>query len=610
MEDVESILARVRSAADANGIEWLRAQLSAVLPDLEKMTVPPAPELPHAERSRPPPVRSSPELPPRGRRRPGSPVLDPSAPTAKRTPALWSGGAGRNSLHRRTPGEECGSPPSSSTPSADQRDHVAYPAGVLPAAGAAWRGRESSTSADQIPGATGTATERSRGTTGGGAGAATPKWDWHAASATQSQQTEQRGRRAVASDFFSPQPSEEDRSEEALTTSEDGAEAASDVFSRQPLEEDRAEGALTTSEGASDVFSRQPLEEDRSEEALTTSEDGAEAASDVFTRQPWEEDRAEGALTTSEGASDVFTRQPWEEDRSEGELTTSEDGEEAASDVFSRQPWEEDRAEGKLTTLEEGAMDARDVFSRRQMHGQHARGLPWEEERSEDAWRNPLPGSDTGLQGSVSATVRSGVAGQPGSECLVWILGHNYVVLGAAHAGLNPDGLQLGFPREQVRIKWIGVPGMLWSRVLPEVNHYSRLDRPPDVLLLHVGGNDLGVRPLHELSRDIKSDFLHLRSSFPKTVVVWSDIVARTSWKLATSVARLNKARIKINKGMARFFVHNGGLAIRHGDMEKEHRLFLREDGVHLNSVGIDLWCLGLQEGIERAFRVWRGAQA
>ncbi|XP_040184087.1 uncharacterized protein LOC120917109 [Rana temporaria] len=587
MEDVESILARVRSAADANGIEWLRAQLSAVLPDLEKMAVPPAPELPHAERSRPPPVRSSPELPPRGRRRPGSPVLDPSAPTAKRTPALWSGGAGRNPLHRRTPGKECGSPPSSSTPSADQRNHVAYPVGVLPAAGAAWRGRESSTNADQIPGATGTATERSRGTTGGGAGAATPKWDWHAASATQSQQTEQRGRRAVASDFFSPQPSEEDRSEEALTTSEDGAEAASDVFTRQPWEEDRAEGALTTSEGASDVFSRKPWEEDRAEEALTTSEDGEEAASDVFSRQPWEEDRSEGAQTTSEdgeeAASDVFSRQPLEEDRSEGELTTSEDGEEDASEVFSRRPWEEERAKGKLTTSKEGAEDPGD---------------------------DPLPGSDTGLQGSVSATVWSGVAGQPGSECLVWILGHNYVVLGAAHAGLNPDGLQLGFPREQVRIKWIGVPGMLWSRVLPEVNHYSRLDRPPDVLILHVGGNDLGIRASRELSRDIKFDFLRLRITFPDTVVVWSDIVARTSWNLAMSAAKLNKAKIKVNKEVAKMFVSNGGLAIRHGDMEKQPQLFLREDGVHLNSVGIDLWCLGLQEGIERALRVWRAAQA
>lgn len=34
---------------------------------------------------------------------------------------------------------------------------------------------------------------------------------------------------------------------------------------------------------------------------------------------------------------------------------------------------------------------------------------------------------------------------------------------------------------------------MMWSRVVLEVEHYARMDRPPDVLVLHAGGNDLGV---------------------------------------------------------------------------------------------------------------------
>lgn len=196
-----------------------------------------------------------------------------------------------------------------------------------------------------------------------------------------------------------------------------------------------------------------------------------------------------------------------------------------------------------------------------------------------------------------------------GSECLVWILGHSYVFLGAEQAALKPEGQQLGFPRGQVRIKWIGVPGMLWSRVLREVEHYCRLDRPPDVLLLHVGGNDLGIRASRELSRDIKFDFLRLRSMFPNTVIVWSEMMARTSWSMAMSVERLNKARIKVNKEVGKFFVRNGGLTIRHRDLEKEPQLFLKEDGVHLNAVGIDIWSLGLQEGIQRALRVWPAAQ-
>ncbi|PIO39554.1 hypothetical protein AB205_0008570 [Aquarana catesbeiana] len=370
MEDLESMLASIRSAAIAKGPQWLRAQLSGLLPGLEPVTATPAPEPAHAGRSQPP-VRSNPEPPPRGCRRPGSPILDPSASPAKRTPALWSGGAGRNPLDRRTPGGERGSSPSSQTTSADQRDLAAYTAGVLPAAGVAWPGRASSTGADPMPGADETASGGSSGTTGGGAGVATPELDQRTASAKQ---TAQRKRRAVASDFFSQPPWEKDGSEGELTTSKEGAVDTKNFFSRLPLEKDRSEGELTT------------------------LEEGAMDASDVFSQMPGlpsEEDGSEGEQATlEEGAADTkdfFSRLPWEKDRSEDELTTLEEGAMDASDVFSQMPGlpsEEDSPEGEQATLEEGAVDAED---------------------------DPLPGSNTGLQGSGSAAVLSGVAGKPES---------------------------------------------------------------------------------------------------------------------------------------------------------------------------------------------------
>lgn len=49
-------------------------------------------------------------------------------------------------------------------------------------------------------------------------------------------------------------------------------------------------------------------------------------------------------------------------------------------------------------------------------------------------------------------------------------------------------GQAVGVPQSAANVRWIGVPGMLWSKVLPEVHHYARLDQPPGVLLLHVGG--------------------------------------------------------------------------------------------------------------------------
>ncbi|XP_068092115.1 uncharacterized protein [Hyperolius riggenbachi] len=212
---------------------------------------------------------------------------------------------------------------------------------------------------------------------------------------------------------------------------------------------------------------------------------------------------------------------------------------------------------------------------------------------------------DDGTAGGSGMTAgRDLRPGQPGPQVVVWIVGHSYVSRGARRADVRPEGRQLGFPRDQVRIRWIGFPGMVWPSLLPELHTLARLDRPPDILVLHVGGNDLAARSTRVVIKEVKFDFLRIRSLFPETIVVWSDIVARGYWRLANSVLKINKARIKLNKEVARFFIRNGGLAIRHFELEEEIELFLKRDGVHLNDIGMDLWALGIEDGIQRALRL------
>lgn len=191
----------------------------------------------------------------------------------------------------------------------------------------------------------------------------------------------------------------------------------------------------------------------------------------------------------------------------------------------------------------------------------------------------------------------------------MWILGRSYVYWGARRADVRRGGRLLGLTEGEGVVRWIGIPGMLWSRVVPEMHKFASLDRTPDVVVIHAGGNDLGIRCARELIRDIKFDLLRLQSFFPDTIFIWSDIVARTAWRFARSVAGLNRARIKVNKAAAKFFVRNGGLAVRHRDLEEETWRFLRADGVHLNAIGLDLWQLALQDGVHRAFRVWRATR-
>lgn len=79
------------------------------------------------------------------------------------------------------------------------------------------------------------------------------------------------------------------------------------------------------------------------------------------------------------------------------------------------------------------------------------------------------------------------------------------------------------------RLVFVGWAGMMWSMIVLEVHRFARLDRPPDILVLHAGWNDLGVRSIRELFRAVKFDFLRLRVAFPDMLVLWSDIVAWTT---------------------------------------------------------------------------------
>ncbi|CAN2387350.1 hypothetical protein PRIEUP_LOCUS8384, partial [Pristimantis euphronides] len=184
---------------------------------------------------------------------------------------------------------------------------------------------------------------------------------------------------------------------------------------------------------------------------------------------------------------------------------------------------------------------------------------------------------------------------------LVWIVGHSYVYWGAQLADRRREGRQLGIGREITRVRWIGVRGMRWGRILGEVQRFVSLDGTPDIIVVHAGGNDIGKRPC----RDIKYDILRLWKLYPKMVVVWSEIVKRKSWRNARSVEKLDKARIKVNRMVSAFVTRNGGVAVRHRELEAASVNYWRQDGVHLTEVGLAFWLLDIQEGVERAIAVW-----
>lgn len=64
-----------------------------------------------------------------------------------------------------------------------------------------------------------------------------------------------------------------------------------------------------------------------------------------------------------------------------------------------------------------------------------------------------------------------------GRRCLVWIPGHSFVYWGARRAEVRPAARQLGLPWEAGSVRWIGVRGMMWNRVVPKVHRFAWWDR-------------------------------------------------------------------------------------------------------------------------------------
>lgn len=190
--------------------------------------------------------------------------------------------------------------------------------------------------------------------------------------------------------------------------------------------------------------------------------------------------------------------------------------------------------------------------------------------------------------------------------CLVWILGNTVVTSALEKLSVAPDGRQLGFPRSQAIIRWLGTEGLTWDCVRPSAARYSLLDRPPDILVVHAGGDDVGTIPIRDLIEHIKYDLMKLKALFSGSVVVWSEIVKRHKWPQANNMKGIERARIKVNKAASKFLTKNGVVVVRHRGLEYGMLQLFEEDGVRLNLAGHDIWCMDIKEGIDNALKIWQ----
>nr|XP_033818503.1 uncharacterized protein LOC117368868 [Geotrypetes seraphini] len=157
------------------------------------------------------------------------------------------------------------------------------------------------------------------------------------------------------------------------------------------------------------------------------------------------------------------------------------------------------------------------------------------------------------LAGTAASGVSGGGSGDPSSSAQassdrsysLWIVGHSFVHWAAERAGIRPGGRHLGLGHRGLRVSWWGQRGMRWSQLLLLLEGLRSRSRHPDMLLVHLGGNDVDVCTGKDLVNLIKDDLRVVLDWFPGVLLVWSDIVPRprclASRRWTRGLAKLNR---------------------------------------------------------------------
>ncbi|XP_077129974.1 nuclear factor 7, brain-like isoform X1 [Ranitomeya variabilis] len=212
----------------------------------------------------------------------------------------------------------------------------------------------------------------------------------------------------------------------------------------------------------------------------------------------------------------------------------------------------------------------------------------------------PMGHSDESLTPLIRSSVTSATWQVHGIfRPAVYILGHSYVYRAAKRAELCPGGKNLGF--QGLEINWRGFGGLQWQRVIPEIVKIAKVANGPVILVLHAGGNDLVVRKGNELRTLMTTDIERFKSLLPQMILVWSEIVSRDVWIGALDPTAIERSRRKVNAWMAKFVREQGGIVVRHHQLEGDNSALLNPDGIHLTDAGLDIFLSNLQFGVEQA---------
>ncbi|XP_062586894.1 uncharacterized protein LOC134248516 [Saccostrea cucullata] len=180
----------------------------------------------------------------------------------------------------------------------------------------------------------------------------------------------------------------------------------------------------------------------------------------------------------------------------------------------------------------------------------------------------------------------------------IWLVGSLIIKHAFLEAVLRPGGTNLTLERKHISLWWQGYSGLQLSKTKQKIRTLGKVGPVPNFILIHCGGNDLGNVSIRKIRVVAKQLVLFLRNHFPNSRIIWSFILPRLQWRYSANLKAMENARKRVNSGIAAIVLQSGGAIIRHLEIKPDPALFL-QDGVHLSSLGNNIFLNSLQGGLE-----------
>ena len=127
---------------------------------------------------------------------------------------------------------------------------------------------------------------------------------------------------------------------------------------------------------------------------------------------------------------------------------------------------------------------------------------------------------------------------------------------------------------------------MTWGELIPKISHLLKFEQPPEILVIHCGGNNIDHIKLHHLSCQINDAIFNLKIVLPNTNLFGRKFCRDITGGIAKTQKAMHRAAVRINNYAASLIVGLSGKYIKYPEISWDNRGMFDNDGVHLSQLG------------------------